>query len=75
MQGAAGMICQPPGFVKGVRELCDRFDVLLIADEVATGFGRTGELFACAHEGVSPDILCLAKGITGGRKGYKACLF
>ncbi|GAB4195625.1 MAG: adenosylmethionine--8-amino-7-oxononanoate transaminase [Phycisphaeraceae bacterium] len=66
MQGAAGMICQPPGFVKGVRELCDQYDVLLIADEVATGFGRTGTLFACEHDGISPDILCLAKGISGG---------
>ncbi len=66
MQGAAGMICQPPGFVKGVRELCDKHNVLLIADEVATGFGRTAELFACAHDQVTPDILCLAKGITAG---------
>ncbi|MEZ6192425.1 MAG: adenosylmethionine--8-amino-7-oxononanoate transaminase [Phycisphaerales bacterium] len=66
MQGAAGMICQPPGFVKGVRELCDKHNVLLIADEVATGFGRTGKLLACAHDQVTPDILCLAKGITGG---------
>ena len=66
MQGAAGMICQPPGFVRGVRELCDKHNVLLIADEVATGFGRTGKFLACAHDGVTPDILCLAKGITGG---------
>lgn len=66
MQGAAGMICQPPGFLKQVRELCDRYDVLLIADEVATGFGRTGAMFACELEAITPDILCLAKGITGG---------
>ena len=66
MQGAAGMICQPPGFVRGVRELCDAFDVLLIADEVATGFGRSGAMFACQTERVSPDILCLAKGLSGG---------
>ena len=66
MQGAAGMVCQPPGFVRGVRELCDKHNVLLIADEVATGFGRTGKLLACAHDHVTPDILCLAKGITGG---------
>ncbi len=66
MQGAAGMICQPPGFVRRVRELCDRYGVLLIADEVAVGFGRTGRMFACEHDGVAPDILCLAKGITGG---------
>ena len=66
MQGAAGMVCQPPGFVRAVRELCDKYHVLLIADEVATGFGRTGKFLACAHDGVTPDILCLAKGITGG---------
>ncbi len=66
MQGAAGMIPQPPGFVSMVRELCSRYDVLLIADEVATGFGRTGTMFACEHDGVTPDLLCLAKGLTGG---------
>jgi adenosylmethionine-8-amino-7-oxononanoate aminotransferase len=66
VQGAAGIIVQPPGFLKRVREACTRADVLLIADEVATGFGRTGRMFACEHEGVAPDILCVAKGITGG---------
>ena len=66
MQGAAGMVCQPEGFLAGVRELCDKHGVLLIADEVAVGFGRTGKLFACEHEKVVPDLLCLAKGITGG---------
>lgn len=66
VQGAAGMIVQPPGFLRRIREACTRADVLLIADEVATGFGRTGRMFACEHAGVSPDILCLAKGITGG---------
>jgi len=66
MQGAAGMVCQPPGFVRGVRRLCDRFGVLLIADEVATGFGRTGEMFACCHDQAAPDLLCVAKGLTGG---------
>ena len=66
MQGAAGMICQPPGFVKGVADLARKHDVLLIADEVATGFGRTGKFLACEHDHVTPDILCLAKGITGG---------
>ncbi len=66
MQGAAGMIPQPPGYLKRVREIADKFGLLLIADEVATGFGRTGKMFACEHDDVSPDILCLAKGITGG---------
>jgi adenosylmethionine-8-amino-7-oxononanoate aminotransferase len=66
MQGAAGMVCQPSGFVKAVASLAEKYGVLLIADEVAVGFGRTGRLFACEHEGVTPDILCVAKGITGG---------
>ncbi|SHE52050.1 adenosylmethionine-8-amino-7-oxononanoate aminotransferase [Desulfofundulus australicus DSM 11792] len=66
VQGAAGMITAPDGFLRRVRELCTRYNVLLIADEVAVGFGRTGRLFACEHEGVSPDLMCLAKGITGG---------
>jgi adenosylmethionine-8-amino-7-oxononanoate aminotransferase len=66
VQGAAGMLVHPEGYLRAVRELCDRHDVLLILDEVATGFGRTGRMFACEHEAVSPDLLCLAKGITGG---------
>jgi adenosylmethionine-8-amino-7-oxononanoate aminotransferase len=66
MQGAGGMIPQPPGYLARVRDITREYDVLLIADEVATGFGRTGRMFACEHEGVSPDLLCLAKGITGG---------
>ena len=66
VQGAAGMIVAPHGFLKRVRQLCTRYNILLIADEVATGFGRTGKLFACEHEKVTPDFLCLAKGITGG---------
>ena len=66
MQGAAGMIPQPPGYLAKVREVTRRYDVLLIADEVAVGFGRTGKMFACEHEQVSPDLMCLAKGITGG---------
>lgn len=66
VQGAAGMIMQPAGYLRGVRELTRRYDVLLIADEVAVGIGRTGTLFACEQEQVSPDLLCIAKGITGG---------
>ncbi|MDP3182492.1 MAG: adenosylmethionine--8-amino-7-oxononanoate transaminase [Desulfobaccales bacterium] len=66
MQGAAGMIPQPPGYLTKVREATRRHGVLLIADEVAVGFGRTGKMFACEHEQVSPDLLCLAKGLTGG---------
>ncbi len=66
MQGAAGMIAQPPGYLRRVREVTEEFKVLLIADEVATGFGRTGRMFACDHEDVSPDLLCVSKGITGG---------
>ncbi|HET6249389.1 MAG TPA: adenosylmethionine--8-amino-7-oxononanoate transaminase [Tepidisphaeraceae bacterium] len=66
VQGAAGMIVHPAGFLAGVRRLCTKYDVLLIADEVAVGFGRTGKMFACEHEGISPDLMCVAKGITGG---------
>jgi adenosylmethionine---8-amino-7-oxononanoate aminotransferase len=66
VQGAAGMLVHPDGYLRAVRTLCDRHDVLLILDEVATGFGRTGRMFACEHEAVTPDLLCLAKGITGG---------
>jgi adenosylmethionine-8-amino-7-oxononanoate aminotransferase len=66
VQGAAGMVTHPPGLLARIREVCDRFQVLLICDEVATGFGRTGRLFACEYEDVVPDILCLGKGLTGG---------
>ena len=66
MQGAAGMWSQPVRYVKALSEICRRNDILFILDEVATGFGRTGKMFACEHANVTPDILCLAKGITGG---------
>jgi adenosylmethionine-8-amino-7-oxononanoate aminotransferase len=66
VQGAAGMIVHPEGYLRGLRALSRAHGTLLIADEVAVGFGRTGRMFACEHEGVEPDILCVAKGITGG---------
>jgi adenosylmethionine-8-amino-7-oxononanoate aminotransferase len=66
VQGAAGIITQPDGYLRRVRAACDRAGCLMIADEVATGFGRTGTMFACEQEAVVPDLLCLAKGITGG---------
>ena len=66
VQGAAGMLMAPAGYLRAVRELCDAHGVLLICDEVATGFGRTGRMFACEHEDVPPDLLCVGKGITGG---------
>jgi adenosylmethionine-8-amino-7-oxononanoate aminotransferase len=66
VQGAAGMLTQPPGYLKKIRELTKKYNVLLIVDEVATGFGRTGKMFACEHEDVSPDIMTVAKGITAG---------
>jgi adenosylmethionine-8-amino-7-oxononanoate aminotransferase len=66
VQGAAGMIVHPEGYLRAVRDLCDEHDTLLICDEVATGFGRTGRMWACEHEDVAPDLMCVAKGLTGG---------
>src|SRR5579872_4116130 len=66
VQGAAGILVHPPGYLARVRELTKQHGILLIADEVAVGFGKTGTMFACEQEGVSPDLLCLAKGLTGG---------
>lgn len=66
IQCAAGMVIHPPGFLRGVRELTKQYGVLLIADEVAVGFGRTGTMFACEQEDVAPDLLCLGKGLSGG---------
>jgi adenosylmethionine---8-amino-7-oxononanoate aminotransferase len=66
VQGAAGMLLQPDGYLRAVRECCDAHGVLLICDEVATGFGRTGTMFACQQEQIAPDLLCVGKGLTGG---------
>ncbi|MEA2230725.1 MAG: adenosylmethionine---8-amino-7-oxononanoate aminotransferase, partial [Solirubrobacteraceae bacterium] len=74
VQGAAGILTHPDGYLRAVRALCHEHDVLLICDEVATGFGRTGTMFACEQEGVSPDLMCVAKGLTGGYMPLAATL-
>jgi adenosylmethionine---8-amino-7-oxononanoate aminotransferase len=74
VQGAAGILTHPPGYLRAVRELTERHGVLLICDEVATGFGRTGTMFACEQERVAPDLMCVAKGLTGGYMPLAATL-
>ncbi|WP_018754870.1 adenosylmethionine--8-amino-7-oxononanoate transaminase [Paenibacillus terrigena] len=74
IQAAGGMVIYPAAYLAGLRELCAQYDVHLIADEVATGFGRTGTMFACEHAGISPDILCVSKGLTAGMMPLAATL-